>query len=151
MANHPSAEKRNRQRVKRTDRNRAVKSAVRTVIKKARVAIESAPKEAAAVVKAAVRAVDRAKSKGVVHKKAASRKKSRLSRALHKATVANKAPVETKATVAKKLARAPLAFAGVVAGERIVARCALGRPQKVRGSRKMGSAPALRAPFARPR
>ena len=86
MANHPSAEKRNRQRVKRTDRNRAVKSAVRTVIKKARAAIETTPKEAAATVKAAIRAVDKAKSKGVVHKKAAARKKARLSRALHKAT-----------------------------------------------------------------
>ena len=86
MANHPSAEKRNRQRVKRTDRNRAVKSAVRTVIKKARTAIETAPKEAAATVKAAIRAVDKAKSKGVVHKKAAARKKARLARALHKAT-----------------------------------------------------------------
>ena len=86
MANHPSAEKRNRQRVKRTDRNRAVKSAVRTVIKKARAAIETTPKEAAATVKAAIRAVDKAKSKGVVHKKAAARKKARLARALHKAT-----------------------------------------------------------------
>ena len=38
MANHASAEKRNRQRVKRTIRNRAVKSAVRTVVKKARTA-----------------------------------------------------------------------------------------------------------------
>ena len=39
MANHPSAEKRNRQRIKRTDRNRAAKSAVRTLVKRVRTAI----------------------------------------------------------------------------------------------------------------
>jgi small subunit ribosomal protein S20 len=90
MANHPSAEKRNRQRVKRTDRNRAVKSEVRTVIKKARTAIETAPKDAKEAVKAAASAIDIAKAKGVVHKKAAARKKSRLARALHKASVVAK-------------------------------------------------------------
>ena len=90
MANHPSAEKRNRQRVKRTDRNRAVKSEVRTIIKKARTSIETTPKDAKEAVKAASSAIDIAKAKGVVHKKAAARKKSRLARALHKATVAAK-------------------------------------------------------------
>ena len=39
MANHPSAEKRNRQRIVRTERNRALKSALRTTIKKARAAV----------------------------------------------------------------------------------------------------------------
>ena len=39
MANHPSAEKRNRQRAKRTDRNRGVTSAVRTLVKRVRTAL----------------------------------------------------------------------------------------------------------------
>lgn len=88
MANHSSAEKRNRQRIKRTARNRAVKSAVRTEVKKARSIIVAKPAEGAAAVKLATSAVDRAASKGVVHPKAASRTKARLARALHKATKA---------------------------------------------------------------
>ena len=88
MANHASAEKRNRQRIKRTARNRAVKSAVRTEVKKARAITVAKPGEAAKAVVSASSAVDRAASKGVVHKKAASRTKARLARALHKATKA---------------------------------------------------------------
>lgn len=90
MANHSSAEKRNRQRVARTERNRAVKSTLRTQVKKARAAIADAPKDAKAAVVSAVSALDKAASKGAVHPKAASRKKARLARALHKATVAAK-------------------------------------------------------------
>ena len=86
MANHASAEKRNRQRITRTERNRAGKSALRTEIKKARVAVQSAPKDAAAVVKAAISAADRTASKGVIPKKRAARLKARLARALNKAT-----------------------------------------------------------------
>jgi small subunit ribosomal protein S20 len=88
MANHASAEKRNRQRITRTERNRAGKSALRTDLKKARAAISSAPKEAAATVKEAVSHADRTASKGVIPKKRAARLKARLARALHKATKA---------------------------------------------------------------
>jgi small subunit ribosomal protein S20 len=84
MANHPSAEKRNRQRAKRTLRNKGVKSAVRTTLKKARTAIEQGDKTAKDVVRAAVSALGRAASKGVVHKKAASRTTARIQAALHK-------------------------------------------------------------------
>jgi small subunit ribosomal protein S20 len=89
MANHPSAEKRNRQRIVRTERNRSVKGAVRTLLKKARAAI-AAPKagDTAAAVAAAVKAVDRAASKGVVHPKMAARAKSRLARAAQKSKTA---------------------------------------------------------------
>ncbi len=88
MANHASAEKRNRQRIVRTERNRAGKSALRTEIKKARAAIQAAPKDAAAVVKLATVLADKTASKGVVPKKRASRLKARLARALHKASKA---------------------------------------------------------------
>lgn len=85
MANHASAEKRNRQRIKRTDRNRALTSAVRTAVKKARAAISSGKAETATgPVLAASKALARAASKGVVHSRAASRVTSRIQSALAK-------------------------------------------------------------------
>ena len=89
MANHASAEKRNRQRIARTERNRSVKGAVRTLLKKARAALatpDAKTADSATAVAAAVKAVDRAASKGVVHPKTAARTKSRLARAAHKQT-----------------------------------------------------------------
>lgn len=89
MANHPSAEKRNRQRVKRTLRNRGVKSAVRTLVKRVRAAVEAKDAaKAAEELKLAVKSLDRAASKGVVHPKAASRAVSRLTSSVHKLTAA---------------------------------------------------------------
>jgi small subunit ribosomal protein S20 len=85
VANHPSAEKRNRQRVKRTIRNRAVKSSVRTFIKRVREAVASKDKDTAQkALHTAIVALDRAASKGVFHVKAASRTISRLSAQVHK-------------------------------------------------------------------
>jgi small subunit ribosomal protein S20 len=84
MANHPSAEKRNRQRIKRTVRNRAVKSAVRTHVKNVRDAVAAKDsKEAQAALTRATVALDRAAGKGVVPKKTASRTVSRLASAVH--------------------------------------------------------------------
>ena len=85
MANHASSEKRNGQRIVRTVRNRAVTSAVRTIVKRVRVAITA--KDSAAAKKALVDAtvaLDQAASKGVFHPKAASRVVSRLSAQVHK-------------------------------------------------------------------
>ncbi len=80
VANHPSAEKRNRQRIKRTDRNRAAASAVRTLVKRVLTALHSKDKAAAeSALKAATVALDKAATKGVYHPKAASRRISRLS------------------------------------------------------------------------
>ena len=88
MANHASAEKRNRQRIKRTARNRSVKSALRTVLKKARLVVQKAPSQdtAAATLTAAVSELDRAAAKGVIPRERASRLKGRLAASLHKAT-----------------------------------------------------------------
>jgi small subunit ribosomal protein S20 len=86
VANHPSADKRNRQRIKRTLRNRAVKAAVRTQVKSVRTAIEG--KDAGAAEKAfadAVVAISKAATKGSLPKKTASRKISRLAKAVHAA------------------------------------------------------------------
>jgi small subunit ribosomal protein S20 len=85
VANHPSAEKRNRQRITRTLRNRAISSSVRTLVKKVHAAIAAKDKKAAtAALKTAVVALDKASSKGVFHPKAASRTVSRLSSQVHK-------------------------------------------------------------------
>jgi len=91
VANHPSAEKRNRQRIKRTLRNRAAASSVRTLVKRVRTALHA--KDAASAVaalKTAVVALDKAATKGVVHPKAASRTISRLSSQVHRLGVAAK-------------------------------------------------------------
>jgi small subunit ribosomal protein S20 len=85
VANHPSAEKRNRQRIKRTLRNRSVTSAVRTHVKRVRAAIEAKdPKAAKDALRQATVALDKAASKGVLPAKAASRRISRLAAQVHK-------------------------------------------------------------------
>jgi small subunit ribosomal protein S20 len=89
VANHPSAEKRNRQRIKRTLRNRAIKSVVRTHVKTVQAAIAAKDQKAAkeALLSATV-AIDKAASKGALPKEAASRKVSRLSAQVHKLSAA---------------------------------------------------------------
>jgi small subunit ribosomal protein S20 len=85
MANHPSAEKRNRQRIVRTERNRALKSALRTTVKKARAAVGAGNATTAApLLAAAESALARAASKGVIAKKSASRVTARLASAAAK-------------------------------------------------------------------
>jgi len=85
MANHASADKRNRQRITRTARNRTVSSRVRTLVKRVRTAIGSKDKAGATTaLKAAIAALDSAASKGVIHPKASSRTVSRLSAQVHK-------------------------------------------------------------------
>ena len=88
MASHASAVKRNRQRIKQTDRNRAAKSTLRTALKKARAAVAGAPATSADLVKAAVSALDRASSKGTIPPERASRVKGRLAAALNRAKAA---------------------------------------------------------------
>jgi small subunit ribosomal protein S20 len=83
MANHASAEKRNRQRITRTERNRAAKSALRTDLKKTRAAIGG--DDATAKVQSVQSKLDKAAKRGVIPTKRASRLKSRLAKAAHKA------------------------------------------------------------------
>ena len=87
MANHASAEKRNRQRIKRTARNRSIKSEFRTLVKQVREALSSGNTTAAkAALSPALAAIDGAVAKGVLHRATASRKVSRLAAAVHKLT-----------------------------------------------------------------
>ncbi len=80
MANHASALKRARQNIKRNTRNRAYRTRVRSMVKQVRQAIEAGDAAAAQdALSKAVPVIDKAASKGVLHKKNASRKVSRLS------------------------------------------------------------------------
>jgi small subunit ribosomal protein S20 len=85
MANTKSAIKANRQSQKRVVRNRIYRSGARTAVRRARAAITADPNSATESVMEAIRALDRAASKGVIHKNNAARRKSRLMQALHKA------------------------------------------------------------------
>ena len=83
MANHPSAEKRNRQRIKRTLRNRSVKTRCRSLVKGVREAVaKSDTKNAATALEQAISALDSAVTKGVLHRSTASRSVSRLTAAV---------------------------------------------------------------------
>jgi len=85
MANHVSAAKRARQRIKRTARNRLLLGSLRSTLKRARTALTEGKAETAqSVVVAAARAAAQSASKGVIHRNAAARLKSRLQRALNK-------------------------------------------------------------------
>jgi len=85
LANIKSAIKRNRQNEKRRVQNRIVRGSTRTQVKKAKEAIGEENKEAALLeVQEAVKKLDRAASKGVIHKNNAARRKSRLFKQLAK-------------------------------------------------------------------
>ncbi len=66
-------------------RNKSINSALKTAIKKADAAIESNADDKAEVVKVAVKKIDQAVSKGILHKNTAARKKSALVVRLNKA------------------------------------------------------------------
>ncbi len=85
MANIKSAKKRILTSAKRTERNKAVRSGVKTAVKKVYAAIEASDKDAAAeALKAAVSTIEKAGSKGVYHRGNVARKVSRLTKAVNK-------------------------------------------------------------------
>ena len=84
MANIKSAKKRILVNKTKADRNKAIKSGVQTPVKKVYTAIEAGDKAAAqAALLAATSTIDKAATKGVYHKNTASRKVSRLSKAVN--------------------------------------------------------------------
>ena len=84
MANIKSAKKRILVSKTRNERNKATKSAVKTAMKKVDAAVAAKDKEAAsAALLAATSAIDKAATKGVYHKNNASRKVSRLTKAVN--------------------------------------------------------------------
>jgi small subunit ribosomal protein S20 len=87
MANIKSQIKRNKQNEVRRERNKAVRSSLKTSQKKVEAAIADGDAQAAQDnAREASKALDKAASKGVVHKRTAARRKSRLARAANAAT-----------------------------------------------------------------
>ena len=85
MANIKSAKKRILVNRTRAERNKAIRSGVKTAIKKVYAVIESGDKAAAAEeLKAATKVIEMAASKGVYHKNNAARKVSNISKAVNK-------------------------------------------------------------------
>ena len=81
MANIKSHIKRIKTNQKATERNRAVKSELKTVVRQAREAIKSGDKDTAvAAVKLASKKLDKAASKGVLHKNQAANRKSAIAK-----------------------------------------------------------------------
>ncbi|NLP16145.1 MAG: 30S ribosomal protein S20 [Clostridiales bacterium] len=81
MANIKSAKKRILVNAKKAERNKAIKSKVKTMIKKVEAAILAEDKELAkANLTIAISEIDKACSKGVIHKNTAARKVSRLTK-----------------------------------------------------------------------
>jgi small subunit ribosomal protein S20 len=80
MANIKSQIKRNRQSVVLREKNKAVRSEVRTRTKNALVAAQTGAEDAGEVLRLAVKRIDKAAAKGVIHANQAARRKSRLMR-----------------------------------------------------------------------
>ena len=95
MANVLSAEKRNRQRIRRRQRNLMHLTRVRTLVKRVRAEIAASEGEASGLTKAsdalklAVQMIDKAAQKGVLKRETASRKISRLTKAVAQAAKAS--------------------------------------------------------------
>ena len=85
MPNIKSAKKRVKVIAAKTLQNKAVRSDLRTAIKKAELALTNNAEDKADVVRVAVKKIDRAASKGILHKNCAARKKSGLQLKLNRA------------------------------------------------------------------
>ena len=84
MANIKSQIKRNRQNEKRRLQNRVYRGTARKAIRNTLVAIETGePEDARSKAMAAMKALDKAAAKGVIHKNNAARRKSRLMKQLN--------------------------------------------------------------------
>jgi len=86
VANIKSQIKRNKQNEKRQERNKAVRSELKTRVRVAVDAAEAGADDTADKVRAAVKRIDTAAAKGVIHKNQAARRKSRLIATVSRAT-----------------------------------------------------------------
>jgi small subunit ribosomal protein S20 len=88
VANIKSQIKRNKQNERRRVRNKAVRSGLKTRIKRADEAASAGAEETAERVQRAVKALDMAAAKGTIHKNQAANRKSKLMRRVAKASAA---------------------------------------------------------------
>ena len=91
VANIKSQIKRNRQTVKRQARNKAVRSELRTRTKRAITAIDEGAENVGEALRLAVKRIDKAAAKGVIHKNQAANRKARLMRRAAAASAADTA------------------------------------------------------------
>jgi len=113
-----SAKKQARASVRRTIRNRAVRSEVKTKIVKARRSLTGGPvaeSDRYAIALEAIRALDRAASKGILHRNNAARRKARLTRQLVKLGGVPAAAAPTAAGGRSKRSAAPAKGAAAAA------------------------------------
>jgi small subunit ribosomal protein S20 len=85
MANIKSQIKRNRQNERRRLRNKGIRTELKSEAKKVREAASTGDASAAEAYRSAARDLDKAASKGSIHKRTAARRKSRLARQLAQA------------------------------------------------------------------
>lgn len=83
MANIKSAKKRVKVIATKTARNKATKSALKTAIKKAYFAVDTNADNKQEAVRLAVKKIDQATAKGILHKNTAARRKSNLTKRLN--------------------------------------------------------------------
>jgi len=105
-----SAKKQVRAGVRRSARNRGVRSEVKTMVVKARRSFTESPvaeSDRAAITVDAIRALDRAAAKGILHRNNAARRKARLMRQLVKLGVPAAQPAKASAKGKKAAAPAP--------------------------------------------
>lgn len=85
MANLRSALRDIKKSRKRAERNQSVRSAIKTFVKKTRVAITEGDENAMALFTDTVSLVDKAAKRNIIHKNAANRRKSRIAKRLNAA------------------------------------------------------------------
>ncbi len=130
-----------RQAASRAIRNKSARSAVRTYVKKATTAVAGSVQDAAEVVREAVRALDIAAQKGIVHPNAAARRKSRLMSRLHQLSLG---PIEApKAAPSKSEPKAAKASAAKAPAKRTTSAA------KPAAEKKPAAATAAKKPAAR--
>ena len=88
MANIKSQIKRNRQNERRRLRNKAARSEIKTRVKRAVDVAESGATDTPEALRSAVKRIDKAAAKGIIHKNQAANRKSRLTKRLAKVTTA---------------------------------------------------------------
>ena len=89
LPNIKSAEKRVAVSELRRLKNRSQRSELKTIVKKTQVAMDTDVEKAKSLLTLTIKELDQAASKGLIHKNAAARKKSRLMRRLNRLTAAN--------------------------------------------------------------
>jgi small subunit ribosomal protein S20 len=89
MANIKSQIKRNKTNEKRRLRNKAVRSEIKTRVKLALTAAAASPEEGTAALQTAIKRIDKAAAKGIIHKNQAANRKSKLMRRIARQSAAS--------------------------------------------------------------